>query len=170
MVLSSRAPVESTIVRASWFSQNFSENFLLEDVLSGEVALPVNGVREPFVDVDDVADVAVAALTESGHDGRLYELTGPLLLTFADAVAEIADAARRDITFREVGMEQYSAALAEQGVPADVAWLVTYLFAEVLDGRNDSLADGVQRALGRPARDFREYARATAAGGIWSPA
>ena len=164
------APVEWTIVRASWFSQNFSENFLLEDVLSGEVALPVNGVREPFVDVDDVADVAVAALTESGHDGRLYELTGPRLLTFADAIAEIAHAAKRDVRFRPIEMEQYSGALAEQGVPADVAWLVMYLFSEVLDGRNESVTDGVQRALGRPARDFREYARATAADGTWSAA
>jgi uncharacterized protein YbjT (DUF2867 family) len=162
------AGAEWTILRASWFSQNFSENFLLEDVLGGEVALPVDEVREPFVDAEDIADAAVAALTEDGHEGRLYELTGPRLLTFAEAVAEIAEASRRDIRFRAVPMGQYSSALAEQGIPAEVASLVSYLFSEVLDGRNQSLSDGVQRALGRPPRDFRDYARETAAAGIWS--
>jgi uncharacterized protein YbjT (DUF2867 family) len=84
--------VEWTILRASWFCQNFSENFLLEPLLAGEVALPVGHVGEPFVDADDIADVAVAALTEDGHAGRLYELTGPRLWTFAEATAEIATA------------------------------------------------------------------------------
>jgi uncharacterized protein YbjT (DUF2867 family) len=94
----------ATIVRASWFAQNFSEDFLLPDVLGGVVAVPVGDVREPFVDADDIADVAVAALTddrhEGRHEGRVYELTGP-------------------------------------------------------------------RALGRPARDFTEYARDAAASGVW---
>ena len=75
--------VEWTVVRASWFNQNFSESFLLESILHGEVALPIGNVGEPFVDADDIADVAVAALTEEGHAGRTYEVTGPRLLTFS---------------------------------------------------------------------------------------
>src|ERR671914_897352 len=85
-----------TIVRCSWFNQNFSESAFLEPVLAGEVALPADGVREPFVDVEDIADVAVAALTEDGHVGKLYELTGPRLLTFSDAVAGIPEGSRRE--------------------------------------------------------------------------
>ena len=123
---------------------------------------------EPFVDADDIADVAVAALTEDGHIGRLYELTGPRLLTFAEAVDEVAKAAGREIRYVPISIEDYAAAAAEQGVPAEVIELLTYLFGEVLDGRNAHLTDGVQRALGRQPRDFAEYARDAAATGIWN--
>jgi uncharacterized protein YbjT (DUF2867 family) len=163
-----RAGAEWTVVRCSWFSQNFSESFLLESVLAGEVALPVDAVAEPFVDVEDVADVAVAALSEDGHAGQVYELTGPRLLRFAEAVDEIAAASGRRVTFVPVSVDAYAAAMAEQGVPDDVASLITYLFTEVLDGRNAELADGVQRALGREPRDFGDYARRTAAAGVWA--
>lgn len=159
-----------TLLRASWFAQDFSEHFLVDQVRSGELALPVGKVREPFVDAEDIADVAVAALTEDGHAGQLYELSGPRLLTFAEAVAEIAEASRRKIRFVEVPMERYAAALAEHGVPAEFVWLLTYLFTEVMDGRNAHLTDGVQRALGRAPRDFRDYARQAAASGIFDSA
>ena len=158
----------ATIVRASWFAQNFSESFLLEDVLAGTVALPVDGVGEPFVDVDDIAEVAAAALAGDGHAGELYEVTGPRLLTFADAIAEIAGATGRELRFLTVRPEDYRAALDAEGMPEEVAGLVMYLFREVLDGRNAHLADGVQRALGRAPRDFRDYATATAATGVWN--
>jgi len=159
-----------TIVRCSWFNQNFSEDYLRDSVLAGEVTLPVSDVPEPFVDAEDIADVAVAALTDDRHIGQLYELTGPRLLTFADAVGEIGAASGRDVRLARVSGEEFAAGLAGHGVPADVISLLRYLFTEVLDGRNANLADGVQRALGRPARDFREFARRAAAGGAWSAA
>jgi uncharacterized protein YbjT (DUF2867 family) len=156
-----------TIVRASWFNQNFSENYLLEPLQAGEVALPIGDVGEPFIDADDIADVATAALTDRRHLGQLYEVTGPRLLTFRQAVAEIARASGRDIRYVQVSRDDYAAGL-RAAVPSDVASLIMYLFEEVLDGRNESTTDGVMRALGRPARDFADYARATAATGIWS--
>jgi len=157
-----------TILRASWFSQNFSENFLLDAVLSGTVALPVGDVGEPFIDTDDIADVAVAALTEQGHAGQLYELTGPRLITFAEAVDEISWMSSQSVNFEQITPEQYSEALGQYGVPEDVVALVMYLFTTVLDGRNANVADGVQRALGREPRDFSEYVRDAAATGIWN--
>jgi uncharacterized protein YbjT (DUF2867 family) len=156
------------IVRASWFNQNFSEDYLLDGILAGELALPVGAVREPFVDAEDIADVAVAALTGHEHAGQVYELTGPDLLTFDEAVNEIAVAAGRDVRLLPVTMAEYTAMLAEQRVPPDIAALLTYLFTEVLDGRNAHLTDGVQRALGRPPRSFRDYARRTAGTGVWT--
>ncbi len=156
-----------TIVRCSWFSQNFSEDHLRESVLAGELALPVGDVPEPFVDADDIADVAVAALTDDRHIGELYELTGPRLLTFADAIGEIAAASGREVRLAQVSEHEYVTSMAGLGVPPDVVSLLRYLFAVVLDGRNASLADGVQRALGRPARDFRDYAARAAAAGAW---
>lgn len=161
------AGAEWTILRSSWFSQNFSEDYLREPVVGGEVVLPVGTVPEPFVDADDIAEVAVAALTGGGHAGQLYELTGPRLLTFADAIGEIAQATGRRIDFVPVAVEEYAGAMAAEGVPAEVVELLTYLFTTVLDGRNAQVADGVQRALGRPPRDFTDFARDTAATGVW---
>jgi len=162
--------VDWTIVRASWFSQNFSENYLVDPVLGGEVILPTGDIGEPFIDADDIADVAVAALTEDGHTGQIYEVTGPRLLTFAEAVAEIARATGREIRYVQVSPEEFAAALAEQDVPTDLVWLLNYLFTTVLDGRNAHLTDGVHRALGREPRDFSDYAREAAATGVWDAA
>lgn len=163
-----RSGAEWTIVRASWFAQNFSESFLREPVLGGEVALPVGTVGEPFIDAGDVADVAVAALTDDGHADQVYEVTGPRLLTFADAIGEIADATGRDLRYVEIPVEAFQAGMAEQGAPPDAIALMTYLFTTVLDGRNAHLEQGVQRALGRKPRDFTDYARRAAARGAWS--
>jgi uncharacterized protein YbjT (DUF2867 family) len=161
------AGVDWTIVRASWFCQNFSEGNFLEPILAGHVALPAGNVGEPFIDADDIADVAVAALTESGHSKKIYEVTGPRLLTFEEAIAEIAKATGRDIKYEQVPMQAYADLLLQYGLPKDLIWLVTYLFTEVLDGRNETVADGVQQALGRKATDFSEYVRKTAATGVW---
>ena len=157
-----------TIVRSSWFNQNFSEGAMLEPVLSGEVALPVGDVAEPFIDAEDIADVVVAALTEDRHAGQLYEVTGPRLLTFAEAVREVAEAAGREIRFVSVTTEQYASVLAEDGVPEEVVSQLVYLFTEVLDGRNAHLTDGVRRAVGRQPLDFANFARDTAASGVWA--
>ncbi len=157
----------ATVVRASWFDQNFSEGYLLEPVLEGTVALPVGDVPEPFVDTDDIADIAVAALVDGRHAGELYEVTGPRALTFAQAVAEVAEAAGREVEFVQVAADEYLEAAADF-VPADQLWLLRHLYTEVLDGRNVHLTDGVQRALGRPPRDFADYAREAAATGVWS--
>ncbi|WP_433735396.1 NAD(P)H-binding protein [Pseudomonas putida] len=159
--------VDWTILRASWFCQNFSEAHFLEPILQGELALPVGDIAEPFVDVEDIADIAVAALTQPGHSEQLYELTGPRALTFADAVAEIARATQRDITFLAMPPDAYRAALEQEQLPSELIDLVLYLFTTVLDGRNTPLTDGVQRALGRPAKDFSDYVRRTAATGVW---
>lgn len=158
-----------TIVRCAWFNQNFSESFLLDPILAGVVALPVGGVREPFVDADDIADVVATALTEDGHVGKLYELTGPRLLTFGEALAEIAAATGRKIRLEQISASEFSNLLVAEGVPDSLVGLLLTLFAEVLDGRNESLANGVFEALGRPPRDFATYARETAETGIWTP-
>jgi len=160
---------EWTILRASWFSQNFSEAFLLEPVLSGQVVLPTGHVTEPFLDAEDIADVALAALTEPRHQGTIYELTGPRLMTFGDAIAEIAKASDRDLTYVPVSTKEFAAILAENEVPAEYVTFLTDLFTKVLDGRNSHLTDGVQQAIGAPPRDFSDYVRETAATGVWNP-
>ncbi|HEF4759483.1 TPA: NAD(P)H-binding protein [Pseudomonas putida] len=160
--------VDWTILRASWFCQNFSEAHFLEPILQGELALPVGDIAEPFVDVEDIADIAVAALTETGHSGKLYELTGPRALTFADAIAEIARATNRDLSFITLPPDAYRDALVQEQLPSGLIDLVMYLFTTVLDGRNTPVTNGVQDALGRPAKDFSDYVRRTAATGVWN--
>lgn len=161
------AGVEWTVVRSSWFNQNFSEGEFLNMVLAGAITLPAGDIPEPFVDAGDIADVAVAALTEDGHAGQVYEVTGPRMLTFREAVAEIARAGGRRIQYIQIPREAFAAGIAESGAPDDIAWLLDYLFSTVLDGRNAFLCDGVQRALGREPTDFAEYVRNTIDSGVW---
>jgi uncharacterized protein YbjT (DUF2867 family) len=157
-----------TIVRCSWFNQNFDEGQFAEQVAAGEVVLPATVVPEPFVDVEDIADVAAKALSEDGHEGQVYELTGPRMLTFEEALGEIAAATGREIRYVPVSIEEFAAGAREEGVPEDIVEFLTYLFGEVLDGRNAVLTDGVQQALGREPRDFSEFVREAAAAGVWN--
>ncbi len=158
--------LEFTLIRASWFAQNFSEGYLREPVLDGMVALPAGDVREPIIDVDDIADVAVAALTEDGHGGELYEVTGPRLLSFAETAAALSEALGKDVRYQSITLDQFHASLYEIGGEM-VADVFTEIARETLDGRNESLGDGVQRALGREPRDFSDFCRAEAASGAW---
>lgn len=156
-----------TILRCSWFCQNFSEYFFIHGVLAGEVVTPPGLAADPLVDADDIGQAAFLALTQDGHSGKLYEMTGPQALTFAEQVAEISRATGRDIRHVEVSTEEYRAALEASDMPPEYVNLVMYLFATVLDGRNTPVTDGVQQALGRPPRSFSEFARKAAAEGAW---
>jgi uncharacterized protein YbjT (DUF2867 family) len=160
---------ELTALHSSWFAQNFSEDYWREGVQAGELALPAGDTPEPFVDAEDIADVAVAALTDDRHIGEVYELTGPRLLTFAEAVREISRAVGREVNYVPISLEEFAAAGAEQGLPSEIIDGLTLIFDEVLDGRNAHVGDGMKRALGREPRDFGDYARDTAATGIWNP-
>ncbi|MGH3802895.1 MAG: NmrA family transcriptional regulator [Pseudonocardiaceae bacterium] len=157
-----------TVVRSSFFAQNFGEKFFLYSVRSGVLALPVPDVPEPFVDVDDIADIVAAALTEDVHIGQLYEVTGPELLTFTKALELISQEIGRALTYVGLPPEDFAAALRTQGLPDDLVEGFTQLLPEVLDGRNASVTDGVHRALGRPPRSFADYVRGTADAGVWA--
>lgn len=158
-----------TIVRASWFNQNFSEGHFLPAVLEGFVSLPASDKKEPFIDVDDIADVAVAALTDERHLGQVYEVTGPRLLTFAEAVAEISAASRRPVAYAHIPLADFHAALLPEVGEATADFLHD-LCEEVFDGRNEHVSDGVQRALGRAPRDFADFCKEQAAAGAWNAA
>lgn len=158
-----------TIVRASWFNQNFSEGVLRDAVLDGVIALPAHDRKEPFIDVEDIADVAVAALTDPRHNGEIYEVTGPRALTFAEAAAELSAASGLSVTYSHIGLEEFHAALLPE-LGQDYADFLHDLCQEVFDGRNEHVADGVQRALGRSPRDFADFCKEQAAAGAWNAA
>jgi len=157
-----------TIVRASWFNQNFSEGEFVDMVNAGQITLPNSDALEPFIDIDDIAEVAVAALTDARHDGELYEVTGPELLRLGEVADRLSEATGRTIAYTPITIEQFNDGLVDAGVPEDFAKLLKYLFERAATGVNAYVADGVQRALGRPPRSFSAYAKEAAAQGFWS--
>lgn len=162
--------LDFTIVRASWFNQNFSESFFLEPILEGFVALPQANVKVPYVDTDDIAEVAVAALLNNEHNGKIYQLTGPRALTFEDVITEIGQVTGRDIAFTPIALPAYVNVMKQQGVPSDFVWLIEYLFSEVLGNpSNSEITNDIELVLGRKPIDFLDYARETAAKGVWHP-
>lgn len=168
-----RAVMESggewTILRPSWFAQNFSEGeFLRESVLSGELVLAAGDGLEPFIDAEDIAAVAVAALTQDGHAGRTYELSGPRLLSFGSAVATIAQATGRDLRYVPTNGDSFASHATKGGHSPEFAAVMNELCGWISEGRNAFLSDGVQIALGREPRDFSEYVAVTAPTGVWS--
>jgi uncharacterized protein YbjT (DUF2867 family) len=155
-----------TIIRAALFAQNFSEGHFADQVRSGVFAFPGGDCAEPFLDIEDIADVAVAALTDSRHSGQIYELTGPRLLTFHEALAEISAAAGRTVSYVPISKTEYRAALLPH-LPAEEVYFLTDLFEALFDGHNSHIANGVELALGRKARDFSDFTRDAAASGTW---
>jgi len=160
--------LDYTLVRASWFNQNFSESFFVDPVKSGYVALPMPDAKIPFVDTGDIADVVTAALTDDKHNGQTYEVTGPRKLTFGEVVQEISDATGRTISYQPITLEEYTEGMKKAGLPADYIWLFEYLFNEVLGNpKNQVVSSDVERVLGRKAKDFSEFAAETAETGVW---
>ena len=162
------AGIPWTIVRSSWFNQNFSEGEFAPMVQGGVIALPAGEVAEPFIDVDDIAEVVVTSLLDSGHSGEVYEVTGPRLLTFSQIADELSAATGHKVQYEPISLDAFNASLSENGAPEEMRWLLNYLMETVLDGRNAALGDGVQRALGRPPRDFSEFSKSAVAVGYWS--
>lgn len=148
-----------TLVRASWFNQNFLEGAFKPMIDAQLIALPVGQTREPFIDADDIAEVVATALTEPGHKNKLYEVTGPRLLSFADVAKEITRASGKNIQYQHISQQEFLQQLKASGMPEDVIEMMMYLFTEVMDGRNEYISDGVNQCLGRPAKDIRDYIR-----------
>ncbi|WP_298894382.1 NmrA family NAD(P)-binding protein [uncultured Psychroserpens sp.] len=161
--------LDHTIVRANWFNQNFSENFLVEGVLKGHVALPFAEMKIPFVDANDIAEVAVKALTEDEHNGKIYELTGPEGLTFEEAISLISKTSGKDIQFTGVSIDTYVAALRAENLPEDFVWLIEYLFTEVLGNpSNSEITNDIEKVLNRKPINFKEYVEKTSSTGVWN--
>ena len=163
------AGVDFTIVRSAWFAQNFSEGYLRDPILSGVLPMPGGSIKEPIIDIEDIADVVVSALIDAGHSGALYEVTGPRLMGFDEMAAELSRAIGRPVQHMPISFEDFHANVAQAG-GSFVADVFTAIARETLDGRNAALSDGVQRALGRPPRDFVDFAQSAAQSGAWSSA
>lgn len=161
--------LDYTLVRAAWFAQNFSEGYLRDPILAGILPMPGGMIQEPIIDIEDIADVVVAALTQDGHKGALYEVTGPRLMSFAEMADTLSQSIGRPIQHIPISFEDFHANVAQAGGDF-VADVFTAIARETLDGRNAHVCDGVERVLGRAPRDFADYARAAAQAGAWPSA
>ena len=126
-------------------------------------------MAEPIIDVEDIADVVVAALTDESHLGERYEVTGPRLMTFAEMADALSATLGRPIQHIPITFEDFHANVAASGGDF-VADVFTQIARETLDGRNAYVADGVERALGRKPRDFSKFASTAASSGAWNDA
>lgn len=149
--------VEWTILRPTWFMQNFDEDLFAEPVRQGELALPAGQGIHPFIDVVDIAEVAVAALTGEGHAGQTYELSGPESLSFAGMLAQIVTVTGEPVLYTDVEPDEFATSLRGLGYPTEIADLVTMLLVRICTGEEAHLSDGVQRVLGREPRTFADY-------------
>ncbi|MUH36937.1 NmrA family transcriptional regulator [Zobellia amurskyensis] len=158
-----------SLVRASWFNQNFSEGAFLDFVLNGTVALPMPKAEIPFVDVNDIADVVSKVLMDDSYNGQTITVTGPQKRTFAEVVEIMAKAADRSIQYIPISIEEFKEGMRQAGLPDSYVWLFGYLFKEVLGNPdNQEISNDVAKVLGRPAIDFKSYASQTAKSGIWN--
>lgn len=163
--------MEYTIVRASWFMQNFSESFFLDPILSGHVELPKSEAKVPYVHTDDIASVVVEALLHDAHNGQIYQLTGPGTLTFPEVIDAIAKVSGREIRYTPCSLKQYIESLEGLSVSDDYIWLLDYLFSNVLDAPgNNVVTEDVEKVLGRKPIDFNAYAEETVKTGVWNQA
>ena len=157
-----------TVLRPGWFAQNFSEDFWLPAVRSGTLALPAGDRGVAFVDAEDIADVATAALTEDRHSGQVYEITGPRAIGFGEAAELIAKASGKPLEYVDISPEAFVDLQVSHGVPLQVAQRMTHLMSLAASGASEAVTDGVERALGREPRRFEDFAVAAAATGCWS--
>ncbi|MEU5401114.1 NAD(P)H-binding protein [Streptomyces sp. NPDC005963] len=154
--------LEWTILRPTWFAQNFTEfPYFVAPLTKGELRIPAGEGREPFVDLDDLADVAVTALTEDGHNGRTYALSGPRAMTFGEAVAEIARASGRELRYVPVTEDEYRAETIAGGESEEIADVFVELFRHIREGRSEAVSNGVREALDRDPSDFSNYTART---------
>lgn len=158
-----------TLVRASWFNQNFSEGAFLDFVLSGTVALPMPEAEIPFVDANDIADVATKVLLDDSYNNQTITVTGPKKMTFKEVVEEMSKAIGKEIQYIPISINEFKAGMKSAGLPDSYVWLFGYLFEEVLGNPdNQTVSLDSEKVLGREATSFSTYAEETAKSGVWN--
>ena len=156
--------IEWTILHPNTLMQAFSEGVFGRWLLErGEVVGSVGEARVSFVGGRDVAAAAAVVLTEEGHDGKVYELTGPEALTFAQAVAHISSVAGHRFRYVDLPPSILRKVLVASGVPEPRVDQLMLYFEGVRSGQHAILRDTVSWLIGRPPKRFATFAREHAA-------
>lgn len=128
-------------------------------VSQGQFFAPAGDARVSIVDVRDIASVAAAALTENGHQGKVYDITGPEALTHAEMASELSQALGRHIAFVDVPESAMRAALLGFGVPEWQADGLIEDYAHYRRGEAATISSAVQHVTSRPPGSFSAFAR-----------
>ncbi len=157
--------LDASVVRPSWFAQNFTEGIFAAALAEGVLAVPAGDGLEPFVDADDIAEVAAALLLDrSGRfTGRAVDLSGSQAYTFARAAELLAPVAGREVRYVDLDPAEFVAGATAAGVPADYAGMLAGLFEVIRNGWDAHVSDGVEQVLGRPARSLEQWVESVVA-------
>ena len=159
LALFAEPALRGTVIRPTWFAQNFTEGVFAEGVANGVLAAPAGAGRVPFIDADDIAAVAAALLVDpSAFVGEALDLSGSTAYGFAEAAEVLGRALGRDVAYVDVAPADFEAGAVAAGVPADYAAMLGTLFHVIREGWDEHVSDGVDRVLGRPGRSLAEWA------------
>ena len=146
------------VVRPSWFAQNFTESFFAPGISTdGVIVAPSAEGAHAFIDAEDIAAVAAALLTGTAPLGA-YDISGPQALRFSEVAAILSAHAGREVKHVDLPVDDWEAGAAQNGLPVEYAEMLGMLFTLIRDGYDAEVSDGVQRALGRPATSFEDWA------------
>lgn len=154
--------VPNTTLRPNWFMENFFgavDSIVQQGAIYGSAA---DG-RVAFIDSRDTAAVAVQALTEDGHVGKAYNLTGPESLTFAEAAQRLHTATGRAVTYVNLSDTDFRGALVGAGVPAALVEVYVEINRNARENNLAEVTHTVETLTGRPARTLASFARDNAA-------
>ena len=132
-------------------------------VARGVLALPMADARIASVDIGDIAEVGVAVLTTSGHEGKIYPLTGPEALSMAEVAEKLSAATGKPIRYVDVPPEEARKARLAAGLPPYLAEGLDELFAERRKGKESTVWPTIEEVFGRRPTSFDEFARRNAA-------
>ena len=156
-----------TFLRPNSFIQN-TVTFMARTIRTEGAFYSASGqARITHVDVRDIAGVAVTALTAPGHDGKIYTLTGPEALTYDDMAEELSNALGRNVRHISLPAAELKAGMLAEGMPEAIADRMLDLERYFREGHASDVTDDVSRVTGREPRRFANYARETAATGVW---
>jgi uncharacterized protein YbjT (DUF2867 family) len=138
-----------TILKPSFFAQNF-KNYEWDNITQRGVTYATAGEgKVGFVDVQDIADVAAAVLTKDGHSRKVYELTGPELLSYSDAARLLSGVTGKTIVYPAPSVEEYTNTLKAAGAPDFVAPYMTAVYSVIANGHVGYLTNDVEQVIGR---------------------
>ncbi len=166
-----RTALTSSILRPSWFMQNFDESFFQPTIAAaGVLPVPTGDGPEAFVHVHDIAAVAAATLLDpAAHAGRDYAPTGPQALSFGQVAERIGATIGRPVRHVDVPREAWIAEAVAGGLPADYADLLAGLFDIIKAGHGAVPNDDVLRVTGQPARSLEDYLAEPGVAAAWAP-
>jgi uncharacterized protein YbjT (DUF2867 family) len=153
-----------TFLRPNSFMQNFVNYYGVDPYKNCPVYLPHGQGGSSWIDARDVGEVAARVLTETGHSGKAYTLTGPEAVTTADALAILGEALGREYQYVDVPEESASEAMRAHKAPEWMVEALAQLNRDIRNGRANGVTPAVRTVLGRPPRTFRQYAEDLAAG------